>query len=142
MFMTDAAPASHADLSAYSDSLAALVERTGAATLGVAGRHRGSLASATMWRSGVVVTVAHPFRRVPDVLRLVTAGAGNIEVDLIGADTSTDLAAYRVADETAPAVTIGGAASIRDGELVTAVGRTHDGELSASHGMVHRVAGP
>ena len=140
--MTDSTSSAHGGLAAYSDALAALVERTGASTFGIADRHRGSLASATLWRRGVVVTVAHPFRRAPDSLALVTAGAGRVAAALIGADTTTDLAAFRVDEIAAPAATLGDAAIIRVGELVTAVGRAGDGELSASHGMVNRVAGP
>ncbi len=144
--MTDSAPASQPDpqagFAAYSDSLAALVQRTGASTFGVADRHRGTVASATMWRRGVVATVAHPFRHAPGNLVLVTAGGDTIAAELIGADATTDFAAYRVAEDAAPVAAIGDAASIKVGELVTAVGRTRDGELSASHGMVHRVAGP
>ena len=140
--MTDPAPASHTGFAAYSDSLAALVQRTGASTFGIPDRHRGTLASATMWRRGVAVTVAHPFRRAPEALKLVTEGGRRIDASLIGVDTTTDLVALRVADDAAPAVTTGDAAAIKVGELVTAVGRTHDGELSASHGMVHRIGGP
>lgn len=141
---TESNPATGSMLSALSAALADLVESREATTFAVLGRHGRSVASAVIWRTGIVVTAAHVFRRVPQTVRLV-AGDGNIvEAALVGSDTATDLAVFRLPESTGIDVMPPGPQPIgvRTGELVVAVGRSGDAALNASHGMVHRSAGP
>ena len=143
---TAAAPApdsSSNPLVAHSQAMAALVDKIGASTFAVRGR-RGTLASAVVWQSGLVVTAAHVFRRTPGTVTLVGAEGKSIEATLVGFDVSTDLALFRLAAADAagfaPAAT-GDAAGIRAGHLAIAVGRSSEGDAIASAGIVNRAAG-
>ncbi len=130
-------------LAAHSDALAALVERVAASTFAVRGR-RGTLATAMVWQPGLVVTAAHVFRRAPAAITLVGAEGRTVEATLVGIDSSTDIALFRlaVADASAFApVASGDAAGVRAGHFVVAVGRSGEGDAIASSGIVNRAAG-
>lgn len=128
-------------LAALSGALTSLVEHTGRSVFAVASsRGPRAAASAAVWRPGLVVTVAHAWRRMPAALALIGAGGAASEAALVGVDASTDLALFRLADESAPAVTLSRQAP-RAGAFVVAVGRAVDGELAASQGIVQRVGG-
>ena len=127
-----------------SDALAALVEHLAAGTFAVRGR-RGTLATATVWQPGIVVTAAHVFRRSPAAITLVGGDGKTVEATLVGLDSSTDLALFRLAVDDAAAfapVTTGDAGSVRAGHFVVAVGRSGEGDPIASSGIVNRAAGP
>lgn len=126
-----------------SDALADLVERVAAGTFAVRGR-RGTLATATVWQPGLVVTAAHVFRRSPAAITLVGADGKTVEATLVGVDSSTDLALFRLAVDDATAfapVGLGDAASVRAGHFVVAIGRSGEGDPIASSGIVNRAAG-
>ena len=129
---------------AQSDALAGLVERVAASTLAVRGR-RGTLATAVVWQPGLVVTAAHVFRRAPAAITLVGDQGQSIEATLVGLDSSTDVALFRlaVADAAAfPPVATGDAAGVRAGHFLVAVGRSGEGDAIASSGIVNRASGP
>jgi len=129
---------------AHSDALAALVERIAASTFAVRGR-RGTLATAVVWQPGLVVTAAHVFRRAPAAITLIGAEGQSVEATLVGLDSSTDIALFRLAvtDGAAfPPVVTGDAAGVRAGHSVVAVGRSGEGDAIASSGIVNRAAGP
>ena len=129
---------------AHSDALAALVERVATSTLAVRGR-RGTLATAVVWQPGLVVTAAHVFRRAPAAITLIGAEGQSVEATLVGLDTSTDIALFRLAVTDAaafPPVATGDAAGVRAGQVVVAVGRSGEGDAIASSGIVNRAAGP
>ena len=129
-------------LAAHSQALAAIVDTLGASTLAVRGR-RHAVASAVVWRDGVVVTAAHVFRRTPAAATLVGSDGKSFEATLVGIDSSTDLAVFRLVGESAlPAVAIGDAAGVRAGHFAIAVGRSGDGDTVASAGLVNRASGP
>jgi len=144
---TAAGPApdlSNPAFAAHSDALATLVERVAASTFAVRGR-RGTLATAVIWQPGLVVTAAHVFRRAPAAITLIGAEGQSVEATLVGLDSSTDIALFRLAvtDATAfPPVATGDAAGVRAGQLVVAVGRSGEGDAIASSGIVNRAAGP
>lgn len=129
-------------LAVLSDGLADTVERLGAAILAVPGRGRGALASAVVWRPGVAVTAAHVFRRPPASIELVGEGGRAVAATAAGLDPATDLAVFRLADDSLPAVPRGDAANVRAGQLALLVGRSLDGDLSASFGLVNHCGGP
>jgi serine protease Do len=129
-------------LRAHSDRIAAIVDKLGASAAAVLGR-RGAIASGCVWRSGLVVTAAHVFRRTPAALTLVDAGGASRPATLVGIDSSTDLALFRLADAGAvPPVSLAEAASVRAGHFAIAVGRSGEGDTVASAGLVNRVGGP
>ena len=141
MTASDPHPASD-PLRAHSDRMAAIVDEIGAAAVAVLGR-RGAIASGCVWRPGLVVTAAHVFRRTPAAVTLVAAGARSLAATLVGIDSSTDLALFRLADEAAATPLVGGEpAPLRAGHLAIAVGRGGEGDTIASAGIVNRVGGP
>jgi S1-C subfamily serine protease len=128
-------------LAEYSDTIADIVATLGRSTLAL--RSRTPLASAVLWRDGVVVTVAHPHRRIPSTLTLDGAGGTPHEAALAGADVSTDLAVYRVAEAAGtPLAAMADPAAIRAGQVAIAAARLPGGDLAADHGLVQRVSGP
>jgi len=137
----NSSPSQSGGLAALSDGLADAVDRLGASVLAVPGRGRGALATAVVWRPGVVVTAAHVFRRAPSSIELVGDGGRAVPATAAGIDPSTDLAVFRLADTSLPAVPHGDAASVRTGHLALLVGRSVEGDASASFGMVNRSGG-
>ena len=142
---TGPAPASsRSAFAAHSDALADLVERVAASAFAVRGR-RGTLATAVVWQPGLGVTAAHVFRRAPAAITLVGGEGRSVEATLVGLDSSTDVALFRLAvgDASAfPPVATGSAAGVRAGHVVVAVGRSGEGDAIASSGIVNRAAGP
>ena len=67
----------------------------------------------------------------------ITKLIGIIAATLVGIDSATDLALFRLADEAAVApATLGDAAGVQAGHLAIAVGRSGEGDLIASSGVV------
>jgi serine protease Do len=128
-------------LQAHSDRIAAIVERVGASTVAIIGR-RHAVASGVAWRPGLVVTAAHVFRRTPAAVTLVAAGGRSCDATLVGIDTPTDLALFRLAEEASVApAELGDAAELKAGHVAIAVGRAAEGDPIASAGIVNRVGG-
>ena len=132
-------------LRAHSDRIAAIVDKLGAGTVAVLGR-RGAIASGCVWRPGLVVTAAHVFRRTPAALTLVDGAGASLAATLVGIDSSTDLALFRLADERrrapSPPVATGDAAPrarrpLRRSPSAAAAKATP----IASAGIVNRVGG-
>jgi S1-C subfamily serine protease len=129
-------------LRAYSEGIAGIVDELGASTLAVLGR-RGPLASACVWRPGLVVTAAHVFRRTPAAVSVVAAEARDLPATLVGIDSATDIALFRLGDGVAVrAIASPAAAAVRAGHFAIAVGRSGEGDPIASAGLVNRVGGP
>ena len=134
--------AATAPLAHHSAAIAAIVDQLGVATVAVRGRH-GSIASGVAWPDGLVVTAAHVFRRPPATVTLVGAEGKSIEAALLGVDGSTDIAVFRVSGQHGLAAIVpSDAAGVRAGHFAVAVGRSIEGDLIASAGMVNRAAGP
>ena len=130
-----------APLVAHSAAIAAIVDRLGVTTVAVRGRH-GSVASGVVWQDGLVVTAAHVFRRPPASVTLIGAAGTSIDATLVGVDASTDIAVFRLTGEHGlVAIVPGDAATVRAGHFAIAVGRSIEGDLVASAGMVNRAAG-
>ncbi|WP_372526052.1 S1C family serine protease [Piscinibacter sp.] len=127
-------------LVALSDALASVVERVGQSTLAVHGRSRHALASGVVWNRGVMVTAAHVFRRTPAAVSVRAAGDKQLDATLVGIDSSTDIAVFRLPDDVA-AAEIGDASAVKAGHLALAIGRSADGDVTASYGLVNRTAG-
>jgi serine protease Do len=137
-----ASAATASALASHSQALAAIVDGLAASTLAVRGR-RHAVASGVVWRDGIVVSAAHVFRRTPAAATLVGSEGRTIEATLVGIDSSTDLAVFRIVGTDAPpAVAIGDAAGVRAGHFAIAVGRSGDGDVVASAGLVNRASGP
>ncbi|HEY2558632.1 MAG TPA: S1C family serine protease [Caldimonas sp.] len=140
--MNTPAQASTGDaLRAHSDRIAAIVDDIGASTVAVLGR-RHTVASGAVWRAGLVVTAAHVFRRTPAAVTLVAAGGTQLAATLVGIDSATDLALFRLADAGALTPLVpGDASALRAGQTAIVVGRSGEGDAIASAGIVNRVGG-
>ena len=103
-----------------------------------------TLGSGVVWRPGLVVTAAHVFRRTPAAMTLVGADGKTVEATLVGIDSSTDLALFRLADDGAPPALAAGDASRACAPATSsiAVGRSGEGDPIASAGIVNRAGGP
>src|SRR5260221_588557 len=128
-------------LIALSESLASVVDRMGQSAVAVRGRGRHGIASGVLWKTGVLVTAAHVFRRTPAAVSVVAADGKSLDATLIGIDSSTDIAVFRLPDEAVPAAELGDSDGVKAGHLVLAVGRSADGDLTASYGLVNRTSG-
>ena len=138
--MNDSA-AAHDPLRAHSERTARIVDEVGAAAVAVLGR-RHTLGSGVVWRPGLVVTAAHVFRRTPAAATLVGAGGTTHAATLVGIDSATDLALFRLAEANALApIAVGDAATLRAGHTALVVGRSGEGDAIASAGIVNRVGG-
>jgi S1-C subfamily serine protease len=124
-------------LVAFSDRLAAVVE-TGARSI-VAVQRKRSSTSGIHWRPGVLVTAEEALEGDDDIT-LVLPDGQRVAAALVGRDPSTDVAVLRFQPDGLPVAEIGGAAALRPGNLVLAVGR-HEGGPIASQGIAGFVGG-
>jgi S1-C subfamily serine protease len=124
-------------LVALSDDLAAAVERAARSVVAIHARTRIP-SSGVLWRPGVVVTADHTVKRDEEIA-LTFAGGRKSPARLAGRDPSTDLAVLTfdaaAAGEPDPAPIADGP-GVRVGQIVLAVGRPGEGEVTASLGVV------
>ena len=128
-------------LQALSDSVASTVEKVGMSTVALRGRGRRALGCGVVWRTGMMVTVAHAFGRVPATVSVITAQQAGADATLVGTDPPTDLAVFRLPDDALPAVDRSNSAVVRPGQLAILVGRSPGADLTASVSVINRVAG-
>lgn len=125
-------------LAAFSEELSAAVKRAGQSVVAVHARPRFS-SSGVFWRPGIVVTAEHTIRREEDITVTLPNGSSASAV-LAGSDPGSDLAVLRIesagidAAAAAPAVPA-------PGNLVLAIGRSHDSGVNATMGIVSAVSG-
>lgn len=132
-------PNSALTLAAFSDDVAALVERVGASTVALQAR-RSYPSSAVVIQPGIVVTAAHTLRR-EDGITAVQADGSAVSATLVGVDPGTDIAVLRLDSSQGPPIAFGDAAAVRTGHFVVAVSRGTEGTLAASAGIVARTGG-
>lgn len=124
---------------ALSNNLADAVEQAGRCVVAVKARSRIS-SSGIHWRSGIVVTADETVRRSEDVTVTLPDGR-TVSATLVGRDSSTDVAVFKLPDAELPVAQIGEATSLKVGHLVLAVGRSDEGSLNASLGSVSALGG-
>ena len=128
-------------LQALSESIVSTVEAVGASTVAVRGRGRHALGCGLVWRPGILVTAAHVFGRAPATASVITARQATADLTLVGTDSPTDLAVFRLPNEELPAVGTSSSADVRAGQLALLVGRSQGAEVTASLSMIYRVSG-
>jgi S1-C subfamily serine protease len=127
-------------------SIADLVERLAPVVHGLAGR-RGHLGAVLPWREGVLVASAAAVGRERR-LQAMTAHGARVELDVIGIDPDTDVAALRPLageDATAPAlpsIDRSAPAAPRTGDFVFALAHDPHCGVQASFGRLGAVGGP
>ena len=126
-------------LMAFSDAMAAAVERAGAATVLVDARRRHP-ASGIVYASDLVLTADHVIEREEEI-RLLLADGTEHAASLAGRDAGSDLALLRLKKG---GLTAAESASEdgRVGQLALALGRPTAEGIQASLGVVSAVGGP
>jgi len=126
-------------LIALSDSMAAAVEKAGAATVLVDGRRRLP-SSGIAFTSDLILTANHTLEREEDIPVILPDGT-QLAAQLAGRDPGSDLAVLRLGKPSAAAAErVSGDARI--GQLALALGRPSPEGIQASLGVVSAIGGP
>src|ERR1700736_165201 len=122
-----------------SDQMADAVEQVGSSIVLVNGRERQP-ASGVVYAQDLVLTAAHVLEREENIT-ISTHDARTLPAQIVGRDTSHDLAVLRVAAlGLAPATA--SEETARVGQLIMAVGRTNEEGPMASSGVVSAIGDP
>lgn len=127
-----------AELMELSNALAQATERAAASAVAIHTEPRGS-SSGVVWRKGVIVTADHALQRDEEI-RVTLPDGRVVAAELAGRDPSTDLAVLKCADVVGSAADIGGADSLKPGNLALVVGRTRASGPVAALAVVSLVA--
>jgi S1-C subfamily serine protease len=127
------------EMAKFSEQMSAATAQAGASVVTVQARRRIP-SSGTYWREGIIVTVDHAIQYEERITVLLAGGKG-IEAKLAGRDAATDLAILKteVSDGSVPQ--IGDPTQLKLGNLILALGRTRQGNLVASSGIIGGLAG-
>lgn len=126
-------------LLALSNNLADTVEQVGGAVVAVNAGTRIS-PSGIHWRNSIIVTSDESLQRYDEIT--VTLSNGNsVPVTLIGHDSSTDVAVFKIENADIPVANIGDAKTLKVGHLVLGLGRSSEGDIRAAIGAVSVVSG-
>ena len=125
-------------LSAFSDELANAIAQA-AATVFTLPSGRFAI-SGVHWRPDIVVTTIDAVRCKGE-MTLMTPQGEALPASVIGADPGTDIAVLRVDALDRPTVELGDLNTLRVGHLVLAVGRSDDGNVRASCGILASLGG-
>jgi S1-C subfamily serine protease len=124
-------------LTAFSNSISAIVERVAGHVVSVTSRH--ARASGFLWRPGLIVTADEALAEDGEVF-VQPHGAERIPATRMGRDHSTDIALLRIDRSDLPVLPLAGAYP-PVGALSIVVGAA-EGSPSATLGVVSRAAGP
>jgi S1-C subfamily serine protease len=126
-------------ISALSEALIEAVEKAGASTVLVNGRHRMP-ASGIVYATDLVLTADHVVERDEDI-SVTLADGTNVTASIAGRDPGNDLALLRLEkSNTTPADKASQDAKV--GQLVIALGRPNLEGIEASMGIVSAIGGP
>ncbi len=126
------------ELAAFSNELAAVVERAARSVVAVHARPRYS-SSGVVWRPGIVVTAEHTIRREEEITVTLPDGS-TAPATLAGSDAGTDIAVLRV---DAPSATVASRTDTtpRAGNVALAIGRSQNSGPNATMGIISAVSG-
>jgi S1-C subfamily serine protease len=127
-------------LVALSNELATAVAIAGETVVSVHGRPRVH-SSGVLWMPGVVVTADHTLRRDEDI-RVTLPNGTTVPAEIAGRDSGTDLAVLKLEDQCTPAAKPTEPNPLKAGNLVLAVGRSHETGVNAALGVLSTVSGP
>jgi S1-C subfamily serine protease len=125
-------------LSAFSDELAEAIAY--AASMIVTLPARRFTISGIHWRSGIVVTTVDAVRCRGE-MALLTPDGEALSASIVGTDPGTDIAVLRVDAPDLPTAQLGDLDTLRVGHLVLAIGRSDDGNIQASSGILASLGG-
>ncbi|MGF1537815.1 MAG: S1C family serine protease, partial [Elainellaceae cyanobacterium] len=125
-------------LLAFSNELAAAIAQVSPSLLGL--QTKRPKASGVYWRSNVVVTTVDAVHRRDDV-ELITAN-GTVSAQVRGRDAGTDIAVLQTEVLDLPTAELTDADGLQPGHLSLALGRSGDGCVRASLGILSSVGDP
>ncbi|MEI2578800.1 S1C family serine protease [Scytonema sp. PRP1] len=126
-------------LVALSNNLADTVEQVGGAVVAVNAGTRIS-PSGIHWRNGIIVTSDESLQRYDEITVTLSNGS-TVPVTVIGHDSSTDVAVFKIENADIPVANIGDAKTLKVGNLVLGLGRSSEGDIRAAIGAVSVVSG-
>lgn len=126
-------------LVALSNNLADTVEQVGGAVVAVNAGTRIS-PSGIHWRNGIIVTSDESLQR-SDEITVTLSNGSTVPVTVIGHDSSTDVAVFKIENADIPVANIGDAKTLKVGHLVLGLGRSSEGDIRAAIGAVSVVSG-
>ncbi|NJM71269.1 MAG: PDZ domain-containing protein [Scytonema sp. RU_4_4] len=126
-------------LLALSNNIADIVEQVGGAVVAVNAGRRVS-PSGIHWRNGIIVTSDESLQRYDEITVTLSNGT-TVPVTLIGHDSTTDVAVFKVENAEIPIANIGDAKTLKVGHLVLGLGRSSEGDIRAALGTVSVVSG-
>jgi len=106
----------------FSESLAAVVEKTAGGVVRISGRRRRGPSSGVLWSEGVIVTAHHVLEWEEDIEIGLPDGT-TATATVAGRDPATDLAALRVSGSTPAPAEWGEAGEVKVGHLVLSMSR-------------------
>lgn len=127
------------ELTRFSEQISAAAAQAGASVVTVQARRRIP-SSGVYWRDGVVVTVDHAIQYEQGIT-VLSSGGKPIEAQIAGRDAATDLAILKTAESDLSLPRFGDPTQAKLGNLVLALGRTRQGNLVASSGIIGGLAG-
>ena len=127
------------ELTRFSEQISAAATQAGASVVTVHARRRIP-SSGIYWRDGVVVTVDHAIQYEQGITFL-SSGGKPIEAKLAGRDPATDLAILKTEGSDGSLPQFGDPTQVKLGHLVLALGRTRQGNLVASSGIIGGLSG-
>jgi len=127
------------ELTRFSEQISAAAAQAGASVVTVHARRRIP-SSGIYWRDGVVVTVDHAIQHEQGIT-VLSSGGKSIEAKLAGRDPATDLAILKTEESDGSLPQLGDPTQVKLGHLVLALGRTRQGNLVASSGIIGGLSG-
>jgi S1-C subfamily serine protease len=127
------------ELTRFSEQISAAAAQAGASVVTVHARRRIP-SSGICWRDGVVVTVDHAIQHEQGIT-VLSSGGKSIEAKLAGRDPATDLAILKTEESDGSLPQFGDPTQVKLGHLVLALGRTRQGNLVASSGIIGGLSG-
>src|SRR5919201_510074 len=123
-------------LSDLSNNIAAIVQVVGG-SIGRIDARRGRPATGIVWEPNLILTADHVLEQEEGIQ--IQAGASPLKARVAGRDPESDLALLRTENLAAPPLSPGASREVRIGDLVLAVGRA--GELQVTLGVVSGLSG-
>jgi S1-C subfamily serine protease len=126
-------------LLALSNNLAETVEQAGGAVVAVNSGRRFS-PSGIHWRHGIIVTSDESLPRHEEIT-ITLSNHRIVPVTLLGRDSSTDVAVFKLENPEIPVAKIGDATTLKVGHLVLGLARSSEAQIRAAMGAVSVVDG-
>ncbi len=122
-----------------SNSLANIVDEAGNAVVAINAGTRVS-PSGIHWRNSFIVTSDESLPRYDEITVTLSDGR-TAPVTLLGHDSSTDIAVFKLQDVEIPVAKIGDSTTLKVGHLVLGLARSSEGDLRSAMGVISVIRG-